>query len=560
MLRPLFALAAFSVALTAAAQVTDPSIVNWHTARTYARVFETTADKTSGNAVSTWPRAGLTNGGGGQATAVYADIQRVVYSNTSVYVYATGLASYNMGNWLTPTGQTYTSWPSNLAAIHKIPRTPVIPGTKQKNNGSGGLLLNGVYVWANGDAQSYTTSTATVSMSGQGIWNRLAGVAEAFNFDPGLGHQPNSGAYHNHVNPIALRYQLGDNVTYNAATKAYAESASITKHSPLLGFANDGIPIYGPYGYATATNSASGLRRMTSGFVKRNGGTTNLNTGLANTNLASTGRVTLPTWSASVQGKSTTLLSTEYGPTTTATYQIAPGLTGTYSIGIFAEDYDYLGDLGYTQGTHFDLNRQNVRYCVTPEYPAGTYAYFVAIDASGTTAFPDLINQEYFGTAAMGQGTVTSITETVTEYARGGQASALTLAAVAGSPSGVKLTWPSVEGATYSLATSANGTTYTTLVASVASAGGSTTSYTTATVAAYYKVTLTTVATYDTNGNGGVSGVNTFATTPYSLPNSAPTLTTIADHANGTEDTPNTNTNPALAAAAHEAHANGDTH
>ena len=23
-----------------------------------------------------------------------------------------------------------------------------------------------------------------------------------------------------------------------------------------------------------------------------------------------------------------------------------------------------------------DLNRQNVRYCVTPEYPSGTYAYF----------------------------------------------------------------------------------------------------------------------------------------------------------------------------------------
>src|SRR5439155_18413326 len=134
----------------------------------------------------------------------------------------------------------------------------------------------------------------------------------------------------------------------------------------------------------------------------------------------------------SVQGKSQTLATTDYGP----------NVNTTFPLGTFAEDYDYLGDLGKTQGTDFDLNRQNVRFCVTPEYPGGTYAYFVCIDASGNTTFPDVINQEYFGTAPTGQGTVTSISESVTEYADAGPAAAITLTGIA-SGSDVALSWNS---------------------------------------------------------------------------------------------------------------------
>lgn len=499
------------------AQVSDPHITSWLTANSakYARVYETSADKTSGNAVATWPRSGLTNGGGGQATAAYSDVQRVVYSTNYVYIYTTGLPSYTMGYWLTPTGQTYTSWPTNRGAIHRIPRNPSIPTTKQKNNGSGGVLVNGVYVWQNGDAQSYTTSSGTVSMGGQGIWNRLAGVAEAFNFDSAYGHQPNNGAYHNHVNPIALRYQLGDNVTYNSSTKTYAEASTLTRHSPLIGWANDGLPIYGPYGYSSPLDATSGIRRMTSGFQKRNG--TN-----GTVNLAVTGRTTLPVWAASVQGKSQTLAASEYGPSTTATYTVAPGLTGTYSLGMFAEDYEYLGDVGKTQGVDFDLNRQNVRYCVTPEFPGGTYAYFVCIDAAGATVFPDIINQEYFGSASPGQGTVTSINESVTEYVRAGPAAAIALTGTA-SNGNVALAWNSAEGATYKVESSANNATWTTLSSAVTS-GGTTTNYT-ATTANYYRVTLTAIATYDTNGTSGTP-VGTTASLTYTAPTVAPSITT----------------------------------
>src|SRR5581483_1138459 len=378
----LAATGALLIVRAAGQSVTDPHITTWLTSKSgqYARIYETSSDKSSGNAVATWPKASLTNGGGGQSTAAYADVQRVAYSANFVYISTTGLASYAMGNWLNPQGGVFMFWPTNRAAIHRIPRTATIPTTKTKANGVGGVWLNGVYLWENGDAQSYTTSSATVSFNGDGIWNRLAGVAEAFNFDSGNGHQPSSGAYHTHINPIALRYQLGDNVTYNSSTKTYAESGSPTKHSPILGWALDGLPIYGPYGYSSAMDASSGVRRMTTGFQKRDG--TN-----GSTNLASTGRTTLPVWAASVQGKSQTLASTEYGP----------NVNNTYPLGTFAEDYDYLGDLGKTQGVDFDLNRQNVRFCVTPEYPNGTYAYFVCIDSSGTTTFPDVINQEFYG-------------------------------------------------------------------------------------------------------------------------------------------------------------------
>jgi hypothetical protein len=498
------------LAAAGAQSVTDPHITSWLTSKSaqYARIYETTSDKSSGNAVSTWPRSGLSNSGGGQSTAAYADVQRVAYSTNYVYITTTGLASYTMGNWLNPQGAVFMFWPTNRAAIHRIPRNLTIPTTKAKATGVGGVWLNGVYLWENGDAQSYTTSTGAVSFNGAGIWNRLAGAAEAFNFDPANGHQPSSGAYHTHINPIGLRYQLGDNVTYNSSTKTYSEAGTPTKHSPILGWALDGLPVYGPYGYSSALDATSGIRRMTSGFQKRDG--TN-----GSTNLTSTGRTTLPVWSASVQGKSQTLASTEYGP----------NVNTTYPLGTFAEDYDYLGDRGKTQGVDFDLNAQNVRYCVTPEFPNGTYAYFVSIDSSGTTAFPDVINQQFFASppTGNGQGTVTSISEPVTEYADAGPATAIAVTATA-SGGGVALSWNSAEGATYKVESSPDNSTWTTLTSGVTS-GGLTTSTTAAAVANYFRVTLTALATYDSGGTYGTA-VGKTATVQFANAATAPSITT----------------------------------
>src|SRR5205823_2724995 len=159
----------------------------------------------------------------------------VVYSNSYVYISTTGLASYTMGPWLDPNGGLFGMWPTNRGAIHQIPRNPTIPTAKTITRGVGGVLVNGVYLWNNGDAQSYTTSTGQVSFTGQGIWNRLAGPTEGPTFDGGNAHQPQNGQYHNHINPRALRYQLGDAVTFNGSSKTYAE-ATPTHHSPIIGW------------------------------------------------------------------------------------------------------------------------------------------------------------------------------------------------------------------------------------------------------------------------------------------------------------------------------------
>jgi hypothetical protein len=76
-----------------------------------------------------------------------------------------------------------------------------------------------------------------------------------------------------------------------------------------------------------------------------------------------------------------------------------PLVSTAYALGRYIGDYDYLGDRGRVQGVDFDLDKYNGRQCVTPEFPNGTYAYFVAIDASGNTAFPHLLGKQYYGTA-----------------------------------------------------------------------------------------------------------------------------------------------------------------
>ena len=66
--------------------------------------------------------------------------------------------------------------------------------------------------------------------------------------------------------------------------------------SPIVAWLADGLPVYGPYGYASPMDPKSGLRRMTPGYVKRDG--TN-----GTTNLGATGRTTLPAWAARAQNR-----------------------------------------------------------------------------------------------------------------------------------------------------------------------------------------------------------------------------------------------------------------
>ena len=511
----LVAMATMAGALPASA---DPQLTSWFTTNSgqYARIFQSTANETAGTKSTTWSR-----GSGVQSTPTYADVNEVNYSASWVYIRTTGLASHVMGPWYLDAAKTtnFPNFPSNTASVYRIPRTPVIPTTKTSTGlGSTGRMVNGVSMFDSRDAFSYKNSSATDAtptngLTGDGIWNRDGYHNEGVTFDPGLAHQAGNN-YHYHAQPIGLRFQLGDHVDYNATTNRYTESAAaVTQHSPILAWAADGLPVYGPYGYSTPMNASSGVRRMVSGFALRDGtnGTTNI-----------TVRQVLPLWAQRVQGLAT-LTASQYGP----------AISSTYLLGHYIEDFDYRGDLGQTLGVDFDLNEQNVRFCVTPEFPAGTWAYFTTIKADGTPTFPYTTGRQYYGSPTGGATTAAVMTADtpLTQYFIGGANKLLTVNPQGVSGTAVTLTWSSVEGATYSVDASPNQSTWTSkLTGFVATAISSTTTYTALATSGteYGRVSRTALASYDANGQTTAT-VAQSAITSYTLGgNAAPTITTIA--------------------------------
>ena len=136
------------------------------------------------------------------------------------------------------------------------------------------------------------------------------------------------------ANPKALRVDLNDNIN-----SAGSEPATKT-HSPIIGFAYDGNPIYGPFGYENPLDATSSIVRMTSSYAV-NGSRSN-----------------------------------------------GPSLT-TYPLGTFVNDFKYT----HKSGT---LDQNNGRFTVTPDFPEGTYAYFITIDSNQVPQYPYVIGENFY--------------------------------------------------------------------------------------------------------------------------------------------------------------------
>jgi hypothetical protein len=483
----------------------DPQLTSWFTEDSgqYARIYQSTAAEESGTVSKTWSR-----GSGVQSSPTYAGVSKIVYSNNWVYIRATGLAGHIMGPWYLDAAKTqnFPNFPSNTAKIYRIPRTPVIPVSKTLTGlGATGCMVNGVSMFDSRDAFSYVSASATDAtpvngLTGDGVWNRDGYHNEGVTFDPALAHQAGNN-YHYHAQPIGLRYQIGDHVDYNPVTNRYTEStAPVTKHSPILAWAADGLPVYGPYGYSSPLDPNSGVRRMVSGYVLRNGS-------YGTTNLTSTGRTTLPAWAQRIQ---------------TVAFKNGPNVNATYLLGHYIEDFDYLGDRGYTVGVDFDLNEQNVRWCVTPEYPSGTWAYFTPINTDGTPQYPYTTGRQYYGSP---RGGSTTISETVTTFFDGGPNKVETAnpPTINESTGDVTLTWSAVEGGTYLVEASSDLQTWPDLtptvtatsdVASITETGAKNTFS-----SRFYLVSRTSLASFDSNGfdytpSGGSGGGTTTSVAP----------------------------------------------
>ncbi len=113
-------------------------------------------------------------------------------------------------------------------------------------------------------------------------------------------------------------------------------------HSPIIGWAYDGNPIYGPYGYSTRDDVQSGVRLLKSGYSLNKDAIEN-----------------------------------------------RPAVSD-FPEGFFIEDYQYTDD--------GDLDRHNGRFCKTTEFPNGVYAYFVGVSTSGNAvqpAYPYFVGNDF---------------------------------------------------------------------------------------------------------------------------------------------------------------------
>jgi len=472
---------------TFSALADDPRTNSWLTtyAGKYARIYTSDMNKTNGVSETAW-----TNNTGGtiQTLPVYCGVQEIYSSSNWVYLRSSGLASHVMGPWYLNAAHTqpFPNYPTNEHVLYKIPRNPTVPATKTSNSGGAiGYFVDGVAMFNSWDAYYWNGATNVQGGGSGSSWNRDAYVNEGVSFDPNNAHQA-GGQHHYHANPPALRYLLGDHVDFNSVTKAYTESTNPpTKHSPILAWVGDGFPVFGPYGYSVSNDASSGVRRMISGYVLRNGQ-------YGSDNLTNTLRTNSPAWAVRLYGTN------------------SPGPTNLsfYPVGMYMEDNAWLGDLTnpatsqkYVQGVDFDLDEYNGRWCVTPEFPNGTYAYFVAISSNGTPVFPYNIGRGYYGDPTGGTAT---ISEPVVTNFLGGPDAAPSLNSPAVNSGTVTLSWSANEGGTYMVQSTTNFSTWTTNSTAVAAvlnaasyASNSTNNY------RFYRVGQTALAAYDSPGTGG---------------------------------------------------------
>ena len=185
-------------------------------------------------------------------------------------------------------------------------------------NGAIGVLING---------QPLYNPNNNNTFENQGVWNYNSGFLYKDERDQGI-------IAHTDSNGLAT-------VTVPTAEMSNTEVwGNSTTHSGIVGWAFDGLPIYGPYGYSTY---------HANGFVNNN----------AITNIKSS-------------------------------FELKPGARSSHPggnhTGLFLEDYQYSASLEALPGR---TGKYNTRYGVTPDSPSTPIRFYVVtIDDEGKSMFP----------------------------------------------------------------------------------------------------------------------------------------------------------------------------
>ena len=206
-----------------------------------------------------------------------------------------------------------------------------------------GILANGVILYTVFGVTKIPNSdnTGTDISATNFNWNPVHFLSR-FGSD-NLGGNPDSGGIYHHYDSTFLKKwsHAGINNLYYYSTNYKNDIFRHPNgHSKILGIMMDGYPLYGPYGHTTATDNTSIIVRITTSYRIKT--------------VLDIGR-----------------------PTET-----------DYSRGSFTQDYEFITNLG-------KLDEYNGRYCKTPEYPNGTYAYFITIDTDDNPEFPYILGSKF---------------------------------------------------------------------------------------------------------------------------------------------------------------------
>lgn len=278
----------------------------------------------------------ITSPGAGQPAGtalagVLPDVHSVDVEGDVVTVRSAGISIHNLSPFQSP--------PVPVERLRRFEfRIPADPRPAAANPVSVrpdilGVFLNGQPIYNYFEAASY---------QGQNIW-RYDMVARNDDGVVTVGGSPRPGLEH--------RIQLG------LLSRLIEPSG---KHSPILGYAFDGSPVYGPWGFVNHDGSG-GVQRMRSSYRMRSIST----------------RTQWPDGTELTVG------------------QAGPPVGPEFPLGAFVEDYAFVPGSG-------DLDRFNGRFSATPEYPEGVYAYFLSVDKRGRLAYPYLIGAEYRGQVSPG--------------------------------------------------------------------------------------------------------------------------------------------------------------
>ena len=186
-------------------------------------------------------------------------------------------------------------------------------------------------------------------------WSFNLNETESFDYANGQifdGANSQFGGEYGHIsNPKQLRYVLGDNL--DLIDNQLVERTSVL-HSPILGWAFDGNPIYGPYGLNDPTSLTSNVVPIRSSYTLK----PNLVYDANNNPLP-----------VRIEG---------------------PPLS-EYPAGTFIEDYQY-----NFNSLAIYLDEYNGRFTKTPQFPDGIYAYFITLDSAGNSTFPYIIGPKFY--------------------------------------------------------------------------------------------------------------------------------------------------------------------